>query len=314
MNDILYNLYNFTMFGNKKNICTISNVVELVYIIYKKYSIFYEYKQVKNMVNYFFKKENFSFIKSVSICNIDNKLKNMSNNIYENEFRNKFDEIKKIDINITSQFLFLYNNFSEICEMFDFYNKSDFNPQSKINIILILKIILYDIFLKNESASKHNYNLYNFIIIKYIKEFTYEDLYFSFKYNPQKKFFDVEFFDLNNWYGNLYNVYLQKKLENKSIYELILLYANSNFLFNNINNEYLDYNISFEEFKNVFNNLPYLNDILFKNIYRKRLGLISYKNIRYDKISIYLMINSKKIFEIILISNSKNKNYIYNNY
>ena len=312
MNDILYNLYNFTMFGNKKNICTISNVVELVYIIYKKYSIFYEYKQVKNMVNYFFKKENFSFIKSVLICNIDNKLKNMSNNIYENEFRNKFDEIKKIDINITSQFLFLYNNFSEICEMFDFYNKSDFNPQSKINIILILKIILYDIFLKNESASKHNYNLYNFIIIKYIKEFTYEDLYFSFKYNPQKKFFDVEFFDLNNKYGNLYNVYLQKKLENKSIYELILLYANSNFLFNNINNEYLDYNISFEEFKNVFNNLPYLNDILFKNIYRKRLGLISYKNIRYDKISIYLMINSKKIFEIILISNSKNKNYIYN--
>ena len=312
MNDILYNLYIFTMFGNKKNICTISNIIELVYIIYKKYSIFYEYKQVKNMINYYFKKENYSFIKDVLICNKYNKINKNTINNYQNDFKNKYDEIKENDINVTSEFLFLYNNFSEICEMFDFYNKSDFNPQSKNNIIIILKIILYDIFLKDEGKSKYNQNLYDYIIIKYMKEYTCEELYFSFKYNSSKKNFDVKFCDTNNRYGYLYNYYIQKKLEDKNIYELILLYANSNFLFNNINNEYLDYNISFEEFKKVFNNLPYLNDILFKNIYRKRFGLISYKNIRYDKISIHLMLNSKKIFEIILISNSKNKNYIYN--
>jgi hypothetical protein len=69
MNDILYNLYKFTMIANKKNICTISNIVELIYIIYKKYSIFYEYRQVKNMINYFFQKEKYSFIKNVSIYN-----------------------------------------------------------------------------------------------------------------------------------------------------------------------------------------------------------------------------------------------------
>ena len=107
-----------------------------------------------------------------------------------------------------------------------------------------------------------------------------------------------------------------EKLKNKNIFELVLLYADSNFLFNNINNEYLDYNISFDDFKNIFTNLPYLNDILFKNIYklfsRNDTKLISNKNIKYDKISVNIMNNSRKIFEFIFVTNFKTKNYKYN--
>ena len=323
MNDILYNLYKFTMIANKKNICTISNIVELIYIIYKKYSIFYEYKQVKNMVNYFFQKEKYSFIKNVSIYNKSNKIDNLINNknINFNVIKNKFSNIKKIIdyIDVTSEFLFIFNNFSEICNMFDLYNKSDLNPQSKNNVILILKMILFDIFINNNENSenkKYDKDSYDFIVIEFHKEYTYEELFFSFKYNEEKNYFDVEFLDENNSYKNINFDYKEKKLKDKNIFELVLLYADSNFLFNNINNEYLDYNISFDDFKNIFTNLPYLNDILFKNIYklfsRNDTKLISNKNIKYDKISVNILNNSRKIFEFIFVTNFKTKNYKYN--
>ena len=323
MNDILYNLYKFTMIANKKNICTISNIVELIYIIYKKYSIFYEYRQVKNMVNYFFQKEKYSFIKNVSIYNKSNKIDNLINNknINFNVIKNKFSNIKKIIdyIDVTSEFLFIFNNFSEICNMFDLYNKSDLNPQSKNNVILILKMILFDIFINNNENSekkKYDKDSYDFIVIEFHKEYTYEELFFSFKYNEEKNYFDVEFLDENDSYKNINFDYKEKKLKNKNIFELVLLYADSNFLFNNINNEYLDYNISFDDFKNIFTNLPYLNDILFKNIYklfsRNDTKLISNKNIKYDKISVNIMNNSRKIFEFIFVTNFKTKNYKYN--
>ena len=186
MNDILYNLYNFTMIDNKKNICTISNIVELIYIIYKKYSIFYEYIQVKNMINYFFQKEKYSFIKNVSIYNKSNKIDNLINNknLNFNVIKNKFSNIKKIIdyIDITSEFLFIFNNFSEICNMFDLYNKSDLNPQSKNNVILILKMILFDIFINNNENSgkkRCGEDSYDFIVIEFHKEYTYEELFFS---------------------------------------------------------------------------------------------------------------------------------------
>ena len=335
MNDILYNLYNFSMISNKKNICTISNIVELVYIIYKKYSIFYEFRQVKSMVNYYFKKEKFSMIKSVLIYKkninieniIDNPLNENKNNLnlsidkHPKSIKSENNKIKKIldEIDVTSEFFFLYNNFSEICEMFDFYNKSDLNPQSKNNIILILKIILYNISIKhkeNPHDKKYDYNSFEFIIIEYNKEYTYEQLCFSINYNSKKHNFDIKFSDENNNYGDLYIDYKDKIFENKNIYELILLYANSNFLLNNYNNEYLEYNISFNDFKNIFSHLPYLNDILYKSIYKIFSGnnykLISNQNFKYDKISVSLMNDSKKMFEIIFVSNSKNKNYLYN--
>ena len=305
MNDILYNLYNFTMFSNKNNICTISNLVELVYIIYKKYSIFYEYKQIKNMVNYYFQKEKYSTIKNVFIYKIRN-IEEISNS----------KEIHYYDI--TSKFLFYYNNFSEICDKFIYYNKSDLNPQSKNNVILILKIILYELFIQTEEnknkKEKNDLLELGFIGIEYCKEYTNEKLFFYFNYNSDKNDYNVEFRDIYNRYGYDLKDYTEKNEEN--IYELILLYANNNFLFNNKNNNYLKYNISFKDFKNIFVNLPYLNDILFNNIYKifskSNTKLISNKNFKYDKICVYIINESQKIFEVIFVSNSKNKNYLYN--
>ena len=323
MNDILHNLYDFTMIKNKKNICTISNVVELVYILYKKYSVFYEYKQVKNMVNYFFKKEKFSFIKSVLIFNkaAYDKTEQLFHNNNNDNIKQKYRDIKNIIdvIDITFDFIFIYDNFFELSDIFNLYNRLDLNPQSKNNVILILKIILYDIFIRNKENNLHkqyDYNSFDFIIIEYYKEFTSEEIFFSFKYNSINNYFDIELKDINNRYGDLNDDYKEKRLQNKSIYELILLYANNNFLFNNNNSEYLEYNISFDEFKKIFTSLPYLNDILLKNIYKlfhkKNFELISNKNIIYDKVNIHIIFNSTKIFEIIFVSNSKTKNYLYN--
>ena len=320
INDILYNLYNFAMISNKKNICTISNIIELVYILYKKYSIYYEYNQVKSMVNYFFKKEKFSIIKNVLIYK-KNYIDKILNNKNQNDIKDKFNKIKWINdyIDITYEFLYIYNNFSEICEMFDLYYKTDLNPQSKNNVILILKIILYNIFIVNKENSNekiYDYDSFDFIVIEYYKEYTYEELFFSFKYNPNKKIFEIHFLDINKSFGDLNIEYKKNQFKNKNIYEMILLYSNSNFLFNNINNGYLDYNLSFNDFKNVLKNLPYLNDILFKNIYKtfsvENYKLISNRNIKYDKISISIVNNSTKIFEFIFVSDSKNKNYLYN--
>ena len=321
MNDILFNLYNFAMISNKKNICNISNIIELIYILYKKYSMFYKYDQVKSMVNYYFKKEKYSMIKNVLIYNKTNRIENILANKDTNEIKNEFKRIKKLFNykDITSDFLFIYDNFSEICQMFDFYNKTDLNPKSKNNVVLILKIILYDILLKNNTNSENkdfDYNSFDFIVIEYYKEYSCEYLFFSINYNEKANNFDVNFLDINNRYGNLNTYYEEKRFENKNIYELILLYANSNFLFNNINNDYLEYNISFDNFKNIFTHLPYLNDILYKNIYKrfswKNCKLLSNKNTKYDKVSVSIMNNSKKIFEFIFVSNAKNKNYLYN--
>ena len=41
-NDILYNLFCFTSLNNKKNIVTISLVIELIYSLYKKYCIYFD--------------------------------------------------------------------------------------------------------------------------------------------------------------------------------------------------------------------------------------------------------------------------------
>ena len=137
-----------------------------------------------------------------------------------------------------------------------------------------------------------------FIGIEYCKEYTNEKLFFYFNYNSDKNDYNVELKDIYNRYGYDLKDYTEKNEEN--IYELILLYANNNFLFNNKNNNYLEYNISFKDFKNIFVNLPYLNDILFNNIYKifskSNTKLISNKNFKYDKISVYIINESTKIF------------------
>ena len=108
------------------------------------------------MINYYFKKEKFPIIKNVLIYNKAYKSEKFFNNEHKNDRRNSVKRINYIVeyIDITSKFIFIYNNFSEICEKFDMYYKTDLNPQSKNNIILILKIILFEIFIVNKNDKK----------------------------------------------------------------------------------------------------------------------------------------------------------------
>ena len=82
------------------------------------------------------------------------------------------------------------SNFEEICQINDMNNKLDMNPQSKNNVVLIIKIILYDIFLNN-NKNNLDYSIYDFVVIEYLKEYTNEEFYFSFEFNNQKGVFDV---------------------------------------------------------------------------------------------------------------------------
>ena len=80
------------------------------------------------MINYYFKKEKFPIIKNVLIYIKTNKAEKIFNNEYSNDASNKIKNLKNIIeyIDITSKFIFIYNNFAEICEKFDMYYKTDF--------------------------------------------------------------------------------------------------------------------------------------------------------------------------------------------
>ena len=184
-NDILYNLFCFSSLNNKLNTVTISSLIELIYCLYKKYSIYFSYKDVKNMVNYFFQKDKYPSIKSVLIFNNqDNeKIQEIINNKNRYEIKNKSNYINNIlnYIDITDDFIYVMNNFGEICQMNGINNRFDRNPQSKNNVILILKIILYNLFLnKSNNKNDYDYQLYDCIVIEYLKEYTNEEFYFSF--------------------------------------------------------------------------------------------------------------------------------------
>ena len=181
----------------------------------------------------------------------------------------------------------------------------------------------------NDNNNVYDFQLYDIIVIEYLKEYTNEEYYFSFDFNQEKNLFDVSFIDSNKKYSmddnELFNDYSFDKVIN--IYETILSYANSNFLFNNSNNNYIEYDISFYEFKKLFFTLPYLNDLLWKNCYKitskktnnNQANLISYKslsnlNILYDKVTINLMKNERKIVQFIFVSNmQQNSNFNHNN-
>ena len=333
-NDILYNLFCFSSLNNKKNIVTISSIIELIYSLYKKYSIYYSYNYVKRMVNYFFQKEKFPSIKSVLIFNYEDieKIQDIISNKNRYDIKNKINIINNIInyIDITDNFIFYLNNFEEICKINGLnHNKLDMNSQSKNNVILILKIILYNLFLNNNknNDNPYDYNNYNFIVIEYLKEYTNEEFYFSFKMNEEKNLFDISLIDNDKKYINIHNNQNNDNISydsNIEIYKSILFYANSNFLFNNSNNDYIEYDITFYEFKKLFFNLPYLNDLLWKNSYKSNnlkrninnnimnYKSISNKNILYDKVYINIINNDKKIVQFIFVSiaqPSKNLNY-----
>ena len=326
-NDILYNLFCFSSLNNKKNIVSISSVIELIYCLYKKYSIYYSYNEVKKMVNYYFQKEKYPTIKSVLIFNYHEieKIKEIINNKNRYEIKNKINNIdNKINyIDITDDFIYIMNNFEEICKICGVY-KRDLNPQSKNNVIIILKIILSHLFLSKDEDNVNDYQLYDFIVIEYLKEYTNEEFYFSFEFNLEKNVFDVTFMDNDNIYKNNNNFYYaSNKIMN--IYESILFYANNNFLFNNSYNDYIEYDISFYEFKKLFFTLPYLNDLLWKNSYklnniRKNVtneNIIKYNSISnkinlFDRVNINVINNEKKIIQFIFVSNTQqNKSLNY---
>ena len=325
--DILYNLFCFSSLNNKKNIVTISSLIELIYCLYKKYSIHFTYNHVKNMVNYFFQKEKYPSIKNVLICNFQDieKIGEIIKNKNKYNIRSKFNTIENgINyIDITDDFIYVMSNFEEICQINDMNNKLDMNPQSKNNVVLIIKIILYDIFLNN-NKNNLDYTTYDFVVIEYLKEYTNEEFYFSFEFNNQKGVFDVSFIDNDKKYNNQYNYQSNNNLTpEEKIYESILFYSHNNFLFNNSNNDYIEYDISFYEFKKLFFSLPYLNDLLWKNCYKLSNSKInineknimkykskSNKNIIYDRVSINIINNDKKIVQFIFVSDmSKNLNY-----
>jgi hypothetical protein len=326
--DILYNLFCFSSLNNKKNIVTISSLIELIYCLYKKYSIHFTYNHVKNMVNYFFQKEKYPSIKNVLICNFQDieKIGEIIKNKNKYNIRSKYNTIENgINyIDITDDFIYIMSNFEEICQINDINNKLDMNPQSKNNVVLIIKIILYDIFLNN-NKNNIDYSIYDFVVIEYIKEYTNEEFYFSFEFNNQKGIFEVSFIDNDKKYNNQYNYQSSNNnlTPEEKIYESILFYSHNNYLFNNSNNDYIEYDISFYEFKKLFFSLPYLNDLLWKNCYKlsnskiiiNEKNLMKYKsksnkNIIYDRVSINIINNDKKIVQFIFVSDmSKNLNY-----
>ena len=267
-NDILYNLFCFSSLNNKRNIVTISSIIELVYCLYKKYSIYCSYNEVTSMINYFFQKEKYPSIKSVLICNVQDidKIKEILHNKNRYDIRSKVNNINNIInyIDITDNFIYIMKNFEEICKIYGINEqKLDMNPQSKNNVILILKIIIFNLFFLNKKNNNNNYdyNLYNLIVIEYLKEYTNEEFYFSFELNLEKNLFNISLIDNENKYSNTYeNLNNYSFDSNIKIYESILLYSNNNFLFNNTNNDYIEYDISFYEFKKLFFHLPYLTD------------------------------------------------------
>ena len=237
------------------------------------------------MVNYFFQKEKYPSIKNVIIFNSQeiNKIKEIISNKNRYEIKNKINNINnRINyIDITDDFFYIMNNFEEICKICGIYNnRLDLNPQSKNNVILILKIILSRLFLNDHNENNNlDYQLYNFIVIDYLKEYTNEEFYFSFQLNTEKNLFDVLLIDNDKKYTNKNNNNLFYNSEQTiNIYESILFYANNNFLFNNINNDYIEYDISFYEFKKLFFSLPYLNDLLWKNCYKLSSTKKKYKS------------------------------------
>ena len=312
-NDILYNLFCFSSLNNKKNIVTISSIIELIYSLYKKYSIYYSYSDVKRMVNFFFQKEKYPSIKSVLIFNYEDKdkVQEIINNKNRYEIKNNYNTIDNIInyIDITEKFIFILNNFEEICKNNGLNkNNLDMNPHSKNNIMLILKIILNNLFLNNKNNNiTCDYIIYDSIVIEYLKEYTNEEFYFSFKMNEERNIFDISFIDNDKKYTNLHKDQFNDNIsDNIEIYKSILFYANNNFLFNNSNNAYIEYDISFYEFKKLFFKLPYLNDLLWKNCYKSsnikisinnnisKYKSISNKNILYDRVHINIINKEKK--------------------
>jgi hypothetical protein len=177
----------------------------------------------------------------------------------------------------------------------------------------------------NNNKNNLDYSIYDFVVIEYIKEYTNEEFYFSFEFNNQKGIFDVSFIDNDKKYNNQYNYQSSNNnlTPEEKIYESILFYSHNNYLFNNSNNDYIEYDISFYEFKKLFFSLPYLNDLLWKNCYKlsnskiiiNEKNLMKYKsksnkNIIYDRVSINIINNDKKIVQFIFVSDmSKNLNY-----
>ena len=315
INDILYNLFSICSLENKHHTIKLSNAINFIYSLYKKFCLNFTYYDVSYMVNYYFKKEKYSSIKNVIVFNRKN-LNEIKNYLYDNEYI-KTNLENKINLyqDITNEFCFnlnnLYSVYKEVEKIKNIKNKNfpfNLNRNSLDNILFILNYI----YIKN-GFSNENFDI---ILIEYNKEFSNEEFYF--KINKQKK--EISFDDINSIYSSNFNYKFNNEL---NIYKSILYYSFSNLLFINTNNNYINTNINFDDFKKLIFNLPYLSDLIYKNCFlsfytqRSNISINKYfsnKIIFFNIVKVYIINNSENLITFTFSNNNIISNKTDNNY
>ncbi len=238
INEKLYLLFsigqmkNSILFNNDK--ITIDKLKEMIYVLYKRYLIYFTKNEIERIIDFELKDERLFNLKYVLVydSNYENQIKEL---IFDT---NRFDTtLQNIDMyydNLTSKFNAYINYFS------NHYNMKSI-PQSIVK--LILKTIIEDD--GNKNKYKQN-NLDTISIVISRDNLQYIHLYKMTLDNNLK---------IDEGYSYILN--LNDKID---IQDIILSNENNNLEINNSYGE--NFEISFEEFRNLFFKLPFLSELL----------------------------------------------------
>ena len=220
----------WVIFNNEK--ISIDKVKEMIYSLYKRYLIYFTKNDVERMIDFLLKDERLFNLKYVLVydSNNENQIKDLIFDI------NRFDPLQNQNIyydNLSSKFNAYVNYFV------NHYNLKSI-PQSIVK--LILKTIIED------DGNKNNYKQRNLDTIALV--ISRDNLQYIHLYKMNFDNFKIE-----EGYSYILNLNDKNNIE-----DIVLSNENNNL---EINNSFAEkYEIPFEDFRNLFFQLPFLSELL----------------------------------------------------
>ena len=241
----------------RKDSLTLKKFKEMIYILYKRYMVNFNKSEIDNMIDYLIKKEEFACVRFAVCYNSDN-ISKITNILNENEYRQRetFSDIFNLRINN-----------DERNQKFYLDIKSDFNNYINLikNNFLVEKInenylnSIWDLIRKNNMKKLKN---------KFEKKLlNFDTIAVDFSSDNLRKVNNISIGKENKDLHNLENVENKNRIiksqkigEKRFIEDLIFEDINSVNLNNIDSDENID--VSYDLFKDVFFNLPFISEFL----------------------------------------------------
>jgi len=273
---------NFVFFGIEK--VSIAKLKELVYILYKRYMVYFTKNDVSRLIDYLIKKENLYTFRNVFLYNKAHK-DEVFDILAGNDYVPTNSQFMKFNLSKKKE--------NSILDLTKHFNRYDCFLKNMLNIQSIHPEMLSDVFLKYIVGSKNEYQGYlhdklNQLVIQmdsenvrkvYIFDYDHEKNRLTYK-NPLS-------FDLDD--ANFYEKALALELDSLELY----------------NNENID--LDFNQFKKIFFKLPLIPDLLratcsFSNT--RAINFIKtfqnlYVKINVDETDYYFLFTRNKVYNNI---------------